>query len=229
MKKGIYATPMQLLELSEERLKKNGTEEVILWPEGESTAAFEHFCREIARDKYQAALAKLRATGISVAFGGYTASSFLPRSFFDVHPYWFRMDELGVRVTDANFCASSKEAMSYISWRAGQMRTLFPTLGHRCYFLQDEPRRAICHCPACRHLTAEQQRMVYAVAVLEGLQARDGAAEVAYPVYEEDECFPKNWHVGIFPIGTEAALHRHGARLIRILSTERMTTTDAAM
>ena len=230
MKKAIYVTARELVRHSfREQLKASAPQEVILWSEEGGATGFAQFCREMMRDEHRAVLAELRTMGIATASGGHVASALLPRGLFDVYPYWFRMDEQGVRVTDANFCASSREAMAYISWRAGQLLAQLPSVGHRYYFLPDEPRDAVCHCPACRHLSAAQQRMIYAEAVLEGLRAKDQAAEVAYPVYEEDECLPRDWRAGIFLIGTDSALRRHGARLLSVHPAEHMTATDSVM
>lgn len=227
MKKGICITPKEMGEGLTERLRAEGITLVILRPEAEegSVLGLEWLCRDVKFGRYHQPMLELKNAGVEVEYGAHTASSFLPRAFFGVHPYWFRMNERGERTADANFCPSAREAMEYISWRAGSVGATLRSTDHRYHFLPDADAEAICHCPACRHLTPAEQRMIYARSVLRGLREKDPKAEVCYPVFEDDTTLPRQREEGIFLSCTAKALKKHGDALLARFQPERVHVT----
>lgn len=228
MKKGICITPKEMEEGLIQRLQTKGVTLVILQPDVEEGSALglEYLCRDMKFGRYHQLMQELKRSGVDVEFGAHTASFFLPRAFFSIYPYWFRMNERGKRVTDANFCPSAREAADYIAWRAGATGAILRSTTHRYHFLPDEDVGAICHCPACRHLTPAEQRMIYARAVLRGLRERDPKAEVCYPVFEDDTTLPRQREEGIFLSCTAKALKKHGDALHARFQPEREHVTE---
>lgn len=227
MKKGICITPKDMSEGLAERLQAEGITLAVLWPETEkgSVLGLECLTRDVKFGRYHQQMLELRENGIDVEYGAYAASSFLPRAFFGVYPYWFRMNEAGVRVPDANFCPSAGGATDYIAWRAGTVGSILRSTTHRYHFLPDEGAGALCHCPACRHLAPAEQRMIYIRAVLRGLREKDAEAKVCYPVWQEDVALPKWREEGVFLFCTDEVLEAREATLFPMFTRSETTVT----
>ncbi|MBE6594368.1 MAG: hypothetical protein E7644_01075 [Ruminococcaceae bacterium] len=227
MKKGICITPKDMREGLADRLRAEGITLAVLWPEKEkgSVLGLECLARDVKFGRYHQQMLELKEKGIDVEYGAYSASSFLPRAFFGVYPYWFRMNEAGVRVPDANFCPSAEGAADYIAWRAGSVGSILRSTTHRYHFLPDKEVGALCHCPACRHLTPAEQRMIYIRAVLRGLREKDAEAKVCYPVWREDATLPKCREEEVFLSCSDEVLEAWETTLFPLFSRVEATVT----
>lgn len=126
---------------------------------------------------------KLQESGKAVEFELHAMSWLLPRTLFDTHPDWFRMDENGERTPFLNCCPSNPEAMAYLSERARVLgKALHPT-DHTYNFWTDDATGGSCHCPKCRGLSPSDQALILNNAMLRGLKQDDPEAKLPYLAY----------------------------------------------
>ena len=93
------------------------------------------------------------ARGIGLAYEAHALSWLLPRSLFDRHPEWFRMDERGERVREVNLCASCEEALAYVAGRMEWLARLLDVGQSRYFYWLDDAAGTPCRCPDCRRLS----------------------------------------------------------------------------
>ena len=59
--------------------------------------------------------------GIDLEYEEHMMSFLLPRNLFNTHPEYFRMNEQGVRIDDANGCPSNKDALEIVYQKAQEI------------------------------------------------------------------------------------------------------------
>jgi hypothetical protein len=168
------------------RLTGSGLDVVGLHPDGGSDAvdSLDKMLEMVKSPIFLDFAKGLAIAGIDLEFEAHTLSWMIPRSLFDRYPTWFRVNAQGERTPDLNFCASNKDALSWIEDRAAQLATaLIPTTGRHYYWSDDVDGDCFCHCPECRQYTASDQYMIYANAVLRGIRRFDPDATHGYLAY----------------------------------------------
>ena len=123
------------------------------------------------------------ARGIGLAYEAHALSWLLPRSLFDRHPEWFRMDERGERVREVNLCASCEEALAYVAGRMEWLARLLDAGQSRYFYWLDDAAGTPCRCPDCRRLSPSDQQMRVVNAMLTGLRRANPAAQLCYLAY----------------------------------------------
>lgn len=123
------------------------------------------------------------ARGIGLAYEAHALSWLLPRSLFDRHPEWFRMDERGERVREVNLCASCEEALAYVAGRMEWLARLLDVGQSRYFYWLDDAAGTPCRCPDCRRLSPSDQQMRVVNAMLTGLRRANPAAQMCYLAY----------------------------------------------
>ncbi len=120
--------------------------------------------------------------GFDFEYEEHAMSLLLPRSLFDTHPEYFRMDENGVRQRDGNGCPSSAEGLEVMAGNVEAFaKTHMPT-NHRYYtWLFDGGD--ICHCPLCKDYSASDQGLIFENRIIKALKAFDPEAKLAHLAY----------------------------------------------
>lgn len=163
------------------------------WPEraskaGLSTIGMHHqnspaaVIRWVRSDIGQRFLEACRRLGLHVEYELHAMKELLPRSLFEKHPDWFRMNEKGERTPDSNCCVHSRRALEIIGENALDIaRTLRPTTGR--YFYWGDDGQPWCSCPQCRALSPSEQAVVVENSVCRALRALDPQAQLAHLAY----------------------------------------------
>lgn len=136
-----------------------------------------------SRERLQPLLEKARQMGVTVEYEMHSLSWMLPRTLYEKHPEWFRMDENGQRIADFNVCASNEEALNMLTSRAEELAKLLPAENHLYYFWIDDVSGYRCHCPDCTHLTASDQQLRMVNAIQRGVKKSDPLGKTAYLAY----------------------------------------------
>ena len=139
----------------------------------------------------QALYARARDRGITVEYDAHVLSWLLPREEFERHPDWFRMDESGARTPDINMCASSEEALDYVSRRAMLLAERLHTPSHRYAYWIDDVKNGACCCPRCRGLSAADQALKITNAMYRGAKQADGEAVMGFLAYQDTLALPE--------------------------------------
>lgn len=137
------------------------------------TSAFREFCEQV------------QELGMTLEYEMHTLSWLLPRSEFAAHPHMFRQNEAGERTPDANLCASSEDALSYLEERTALLASLLPQQGDRYFYWLDDVKEKRCHCPHCRELSMSDQAMIVINRMLKGLRRVNPRATLCYLAYHD--------------------------------------------
>ena len=143
------------------------------------TDAGQQFCEQCTRH------------GLHLEFELHAMKELLPRNLITRAPELFRMNEQGQRVSDANCCVHSDEALDLICENAVTIAELLrPTTGR--YFYWGDDAQPWCHCPNCRALTPSEQALIIENRILKELRKTDSRAQVAHLAYHSTLQPPKN-------------------------------------
>ena len=135
-------------------------------------------------------LEKLRNAGVQVEWEVHALSWLLPRSLFEAHPEYFRMNEEGQRTPDHNLCCSNAEALEAVRQNAALLAKRMPSDTHRYHFWLDDVSQCRCRCPKCEGLTAADQALTVYNAILEGIRRTDSQAKQCYLAYHDANTAP---------------------------------------
>lgn len=138
--------------------------------------------RFIHGDEGRACLDAAESAGIDVEYELHALGWLLPRGMFPDHPEWFRMDEHGDRVSDANMCASSAEALEYVGARGVELARMLTPTTNRYYYWADDAK-PWCACEACREYTASDQNLLMTNALALALTDVRPEARMGYLAY----------------------------------------------
>ena len=129
--------------------------------------------------------------GVRFEFQEHMMSFLLPRSLYDTHPEYFRMDKSGKRVKDANGCPSSEGALQEVYNNAKRLGASYMPTNHRFYFWLDDGGD-VCYCDKCKGLSASDQALMFENKVIEALKELDPDAMLAHLAYNNTTNAPKN-------------------------------------
>lgn len=120
--------------------------------------------------------------GLHVEYELHAMRDLLPRDLFDRHPEWFRMDEQGKRVPDANLCVTSKPALEIVATNAVRLARRLPPTTSRYFFWGDDGL-PWCRCPGCREFSDSDQALLLENRIVGELRKLDPGAELAHLAY----------------------------------------------
>ena len=133
---------------------------------------------------YRALIDEAIEKGLTIEYEMHAARYFLPKTEFESHPEWFRMDTEGNRTPKLYCCASSKEGLDFIAKRAAEAAKGLYRSSHRYFFWMDDSKEDIrCHCPECEKYSASDQQLLIMNRILEELRKDDPEATLAYLAY----------------------------------------------
>lgn len=186
-KHGIIIHPEELTDKMIVLLKESGINVLGLHPIGgtHSNEHLQRFIELMKTEEFQAKLKEIREAGIAVEYECHALSWLLPRSLYEKHPDWFRMDETGKRVNDFNICASNSEALEYLSERAAELVMLLKSDTGMYYLWADDVEHAYCNCEKCRDLSPSDQALLIYNAILKGIKRVDKDAKQCYLAYQK--------------------------------------------
>ncbi|MCU0962585.1 MAG: DUF4838 domain-containing protein [Pirellulaceae bacterium] len=117
-------------------------------------------------------------------FGGHILPTLVPRTLFDEHPEYFRMNQDGVRTADYNFCPSSG-AMTVLKENAARFFEELPEITYFHVWADDLMEGGWCHCPQCQDLKSQDQNMLAMNAMAEVLAGVNAQASLALLAYHD--------------------------------------------
>ena len=123
-----------------------------------------------------------KENGIHLEFQEHMMSFLLPRKLFSTHPEYFRMNEQGTRVEDANGCPSSEGALEEIYKNAIDIGKRYKPTNHKYYFWLDDGG-GVCHCDKCKDLNDADQALIFENVIIEALKPIDPDATLAHLCY----------------------------------------------
>ena len=132
-----------------------------------------------------------RGLGLSVEYEMHALSKLLPKTEFEKHPDWFRLDSTGARRPDFNMCCSNGEALAYVEESAYQLTLALPSDTHRYYYWLDDVVNNWCSCEKCRELSTSDQQTVILNAILKGVRRADPSGKLAWLSYLDTLIPPK--------------------------------------
>jgi len=139
----------------------------------------------LVQPETQALLSRFEAAGITVEHQLHAVDWLLPRSLFETHPDWFRVNEQGQRVNDWNLCVSSEDALRHLEDTSYRLATLLKQKTHDYYIWGDDCLNATCHCQHCQALSGADQSMLVTNHILRGIRRYDPAARLSFLAYQD--------------------------------------------
>lgn len=203
MGKSLLIHPEELSRRWIDRMAALGVDMLVLHPVGGVRAA-QSLCDlldKLAHPDFRALIDyAIDQAGLQIGYAMHAASYLIPRTYFDVHPDWFRMDGAGKRVCETNFCASNPDALTFFAARAVELADRLYRSAPVYYIWLDDSQSTCCHCPDCRGLSESDQQLKILNAVLDALRQNVPDARLAYLAYLRTLTTPKvvKPHPGIF-------------------------------
>jgi len=184
---GLVIHPEELDDTWVEILPALGVPVLGIHPVGgtEAHISMERLMRQVQDPSFQERVAALEAQGVCVEYHCHALSYLLPRELFGTKPDWFRMNRDGIRVADANCCASNPEALEALSLACAKLAEDLPTTNHRYHLWLDDISDGGCYCEHCRQISRSDQALTIVHAMLDGLKRTDPKAKLSYLAYHE--------------------------------------------
>ncbi|GAA2753978.1 DUF4838 domain-containing protein [Amnibacterium kyonggiense] len=156
-------------------------------------ASVEAMLVRVATPAFRELVLELEDRGLELEFEAHAMRLLLPRSHFDRHPDWFRMDAHGERTPDLNLCPSSTEALEVVEQHAEAIGAqLAPYSRSHRYLLWGDDNGEHCHCDACAELTPSDQALLVSNSILRGLRRADAEATAPYLAYQATSEVPRH-------------------------------------
>lgn len=120
---------------------------------------------------------------IDVEYECHVLQEILPRSLFDEHPEYFRVDTNGVRTSDLNMCFSSEEAWTVIGKNVTELVKWMKPTTNRYFFWIDDSYDGFCQCDKCNSYSPGDQALIYENRMLEIIRKVNPDATLAHLAY----------------------------------------------
>lgn len=193
LRRGLLVHPEELDEIWLDEIGKTNLNVLGLHPVGGKNAA-RTLEAAIARHQspdFQRLIARAKGLGLTVEYEAHALTHLLPRELFAAHPEYFRMDEHGERVPDANLCPSSAEALALVGENAEKLTKALDAGSARRFWWPDDVSGKLCHCPLCRALNGGDQLLRITNAIHRGVRRADPQARTAYLAYHDGLTLPR--------------------------------------
>jgi hypothetical protein len=185
MKSSMLIHPDELSRKWIDRLAKAGIGTVGIHPCGGDKAqeSLENLLERMKTSEFCGLIDYARRNGLEVEYEFHATSYLLPRTLFNTHPEYFRVNKDGERTQAYNFCVSNSEAMQLVAKNAAELATSLYQSSHDFYFWLDDGWDLKCHCPLCKHLSASDQQIIVLNSVLREIKKQIPDARMAYLAY----------------------------------------------
>ncbi len=193
MKKKLIIHGFELRKSWIDRMKEIGVDTIGIHPVG-GAKAHEYLANDLINvyptKQYRDLIDYAHEKGIEIEYSLHALSYLLPRSLFDEHPDYFRMNENGERINDYNFCVSNEEALAYVCNRAETLVNELYGSNHNYYLWLDDLNGGICFCDKCKKLSPSDQNLLVMNAIVKKLREKIPDAKLAYLGYYQTEKAP---------------------------------------
>ena len=136
--------------------------------------------------EFQSLLKRAKEMGVTVEYEAHALRYLLPKTLFEEHPDWFRMDDKGERVSDHNMCATNEAALDYLADSTEKLTRTLDTGSDRFFWWADDVEGgAICHCEKCKELAPSDQLMKITNAMLRGIKRVKKEGKIAFLAYHD--------------------------------------------
>lgn len=185
MKSEILVHTEELCRRWIDRMADLGVNILGLHPTGGKTAAesLAGLVAALETPQFRALLDYAAERGLEIEYEMHAASYLMPRSLFDSHPEYFRLNDQGERTPDANFCVTNPEALELYAKNAAALARKLYRSRHAYYFWMDDTRGKTCRCPKCAAYTVAEQQVLVLNRVLRELRRTQPDATVAHLAY----------------------------------------------
>lgn len=193
LRRGLIVHPEELDEIWLDELEKTNLNVLGLHPVGGKSAArtLEAAIERHKSPEFQRLIARAKGLGLTVEYEAHALGYLLPRGLFETHPEYFRMDERGNRLPDANLCPSNADALALVEENAEKLTKALDTGSARRFWWPDDVSGKLCHCPLCRALNGGDQLLRITNAIHRGVRRADPQARTAYLAYHDGLTLPR--------------------------------------
>jgi hypothetical protein len=187
-KRGVVVYPDDITSLSldewEKRIHLSGINVIGLHAatSNDPIDTLEAFIRS---DKGVAFLDLCKQHDVDVEYELHALETLLPRSLYEGHPEWFRMDEKGERVADYNLCFTSDAVIEAIRPQLEHLLEWMKPTTHRYFLWPDDKEYKYCYCEDCRELSPSEQTLLFENRLLALLREYDPEATLAHLAYHQ--------------------------------------------
>ena len=189
--KKLLIHPEELSREWVDRLVQQGVEIVGMHPVGgnNAEASAKRLMQQVEDPEFRALVDYAYEKGLQVEYELHAASFLLPRSLFDTHPEYFRLEN-GQRTALCNFCVTNPEALEILTDNAVELAKKLYRSRPYYYFWLDDTRVKHCTCPECSKLTLSDQQMLVMNAMVKKLRAAIPGAKLCFLAYHGTEKAP---------------------------------------
>ena len=189
--KKLLIHPEELSRRWVDRLVAQGVEILGLHPVGGNSAAesAERLMAQVEDPAFRELIDYACDRGLEIEYELHAASYLLPRSLFESHPEYFRLEN-GERNALCNFCVSNSEALEILTDNAVEMAKKLYRSRPYYYFWLDDTRAKYCSCPKCSQLSMSDQQMLVVNAMARKLRAAIPGAKLCFLAYHGTETPP---------------------------------------
>jgi len=214
--KKLLIHPEELSRRWVDRLVSQGVEILGLHPVGGNSAAesAERLMAQVEDPAFRELIDYACDRGLEIEYELHAASYLLPRSLFECHPEYFRLEN-GERNALCNFCVSNQEALEILTDNAVEMAKKLYRSRPYYYFWLDDTKAKYCSCPKCSQLSMSDQQMLVVNAMARKLRAAIPGAKLCFLAYHGTETPPTSYRPeeGVFleyaPMNRDFSAHAY--------------------
>jgi hypothetical protein len=140
--------------------------------------------------KMRSLLDYAKEKGLAVEYELHAMGYLMDKSLFQTHPEYFRVDALGNRNNDKNFCVSNETALEIVCENAVKLASNLYGSSNNYYFWIDDGNDIFCHCEKCKKLTPSNQALIMVNAMLKAIRKVKPNANLAYLAYGDTLLLP---------------------------------------
>ncbi len=186
--------PDEISKKQIDRLCEAGVGRLGIHPVGgkEAARSLEELVKLSETKEYRELIDYAVSRDMKIEYELHAAGYLLPRSLFEQHPEYFRMNEVGERCPDYNLCVSNEDALALLSRNAADLALSLYKSAPSFYFWMDDGRNIHCHCPKCSRLSPSDQQLVALNSMLKEVKKHIPNAKMAYLAYVDTVLPPEN-------------------------------------
>ena len=139
----------------------------------------------LEEDKTKKLLKDAESRGFNFTFPIHAVDYLLPRSLFNEHPEYFRVNKDGIRTNDWNLCVSNKEALKYVEDSSYELAKKLNQKSSYYEIWSDDSLNSYCHCDKCKKYTPADQNLIISTSILKGLKRLNKNAKNSYLAYQD--------------------------------------------